>query len=135
MALTHGPMPRVPDARRLSLHVCTALVTDWPQLVGFKLPVTATSVATPAAAAAKAATATRVASLRPSAAPAPPSSLFVKPPEIGVLRGGMGAAEIGSRIRCSSRSSSSSNSPAPFIGKKEQAPGRIYPKFFCPARG
>jgi len=39
------------------------------------------------------------------------------PPDDGALRNGIGAAAIGSRIRCSSRSSSLSKSPVPFIGK------------------
>jgi len=43
-ALTHLPMPRVPDARNVSLHVATACLTCWPQSAGFRLPVTATSV-------------------------------------------------------------------------------------------
>src|SRR5207245_11398764 len=128
-ALTQAPMPRVPDALRSSLHVCTVWCTCWPQSAGLTLPVTATSVAAPAAAAAKAATAKPVSPLTLSAAPAPPRRRLVIPRDASVLRGGMGAAPIGSRIRCSSRSRSRSNSPLPFIGKRELEAGQNYPFF------
>src|SRR5258708_8450823 len=122
-SLTHSPMPCCPVAS-LALQSATVVVTCWPQSAGLRLPVIATSVVTTAPAAAKAATAKPVASLRPSAAPAPPSSLFENPPEV-TLRSGIGAAAIGSRTRCSSRSSSRSQSPWPFMASRNQLPARI----------
>ncbi|HAC45539.1 MAG TPA: hypothetical protein DCF65_05660 [Chloroflexi bacterium] len=116
-SLTHSPMPCSPSAAAEALQAPTCVLTCWPQLVGFKLPVTATSVAAPATTTAAAATAMPVSSFTPSAAPAPPKSLFMIPPDDGALRNGIGAAAIGSRILCSSRSSSFSKSPVPFIGK------------------
>src|SRR5229473_2343424 len=122
-SLTQSPMPCCPAAS-LALQSATVVVTCWPQSAGLRLPVIATSVVATAPAAAKAATAKPVASLRPSAAPAPPSSLFENPPEVA-LRSGIGAAAIGSRTRCSSRSSSRSKSPGPFMASRNQLPGRI----------
>src|SRR5712692_1016340 len=133
-SLTHSPMPCTPRRAAEALQAPTCVLTCWPQLVGFKLPVTATSVAAPATTTAAAATAIPVSSFAPSAAPAPPKSLFMIPPDNGALRSGIGAAAIGSRIRCSSRSSSLSKSPVPFIGKKEPSLPLNYPFFFAPAR-
>src|SRR5712664_2418222 len=120
-SLTHSPMPCTPRRAAEALQAPTCVLTCWPQFVGFKLPVTATSVAAPATTTAAAAT-------------APPKSLFMIPPDDGALRNGIGAAAIGSRIRCSSRSSSLSKSPVPFIGKTEPTPGPDYPFFLAPAR-
>src|SRR5712692_5963786 len=133
-SLTHSPMPCTPRRAAEALQAPTCVLTCWPQLVGFKLPVTATSVAAPATTTAAAATAIPVSGVAPSAAPAPPKSLFMIPPDNGALRSGIGAAAIGSRIRCSSRSSSLSKSPVPFIGKKEPSLRLNYPFFFAPAR-
>src|SRR5579859_4983662 len=109
-ALTHGPIPRTPDARSVVLHVATVCFTCWPQTLGFRLPVVATSVITPAPAAASAATAKPVASLAAIAAPVPPRSRFMNPPEAGVLHAGIEAESTGPRIRFSSRSISRSKS-------------------------
>src|SRR6185312_3678165 len=99
-ALTHLPMPRVPEARKVSLHVATACFTCCPQSAGFRLPVTATSVAAPAAEAASAATANPVTALAAIAAPAPPRILFILPPDKTLLRRGIDdSALIGSRAR------------------------------------
>src|SRR5260370_22782291 len=133
-SLTHSPMPCTPRRAAEALQAPTCVLTCWPQLVGFKLPVTATSVAAPATTTAAAATAMPVSSFAPSAAPAPPKSLFMIPPDNGALRSGIGAAAIGSRIRCSSRSSSPSKSPVPFIGKKEPSWGANYPFFLLASR-
>src|SRR5260370_34789146 len=117
-SLTHSPMPCTPSRAAEALQAPTCVVTCWPQLAGFKLPVTATSVAAPATTTAAAATARPVSNLTLSAAPPPPKGLFfIIPPDDGALRNGIGAAAIGSRIRRSSRSSSLSKSPVPFIGK------------------
>jgi hypothetical protein len=88
-ALTHGPIPRTPDARSVSLHVATCCLTCWPQSNGFKLPETAASVAAPAPAAAKATTANPVRSFAATAAPVPPKIRFMNPPEAGVLQAGI----------------------------------------------
>src|SRR5260370_10647203 len=134
-SLTHSPMPCTPSRAAEALQAPTCVLTCWPQLAGFKLPVTATSVAAPATTTAAAATAMPVSSLTLSAAPTPPKSLFFMiPPDDGALRSGIGAAAIRSRIRCSSRSSSLSNTPVPFIGKKEPSPVPHSPSFFPPAR-
>src|SRR5260370_18469333 len=123
-SLTQSPMPCCPAAAATFLQSATVFLTCWPQSAGLRLPVIATSVVAPAAAAAKAATAKPVASLRPSAAPAPPSSLFENPPEVA-LRSGIGAAAIGSRTGCSSRSNSRSKSPWPFMASSNQLPAWI----------
>src|SRR5258706_12810416 len=79
-------MPRTPEARRVSLQVCTCWTTCFPQSLGLRLPVVATSVVTPAPATASAATAKPVSSFAPRAAPNPPNSLFISPPEAGALQ-------------------------------------------------
>ena len=114
------------DARRWPCRALTCVVTCWPQLVGLTLPVIATSVAATANVVAAAATAIPVRILTPIAAPAPPNSFFMLPPGCIDLRNGIGAAVIGSRIRCSSCSISRSKSfMSDMSGGRNACLGRI----------
>src|SRR5438270_9428723 len=103
-------MPRTPEARNVSLQVLTCWTTCCPQSLGFRLPVVATSVVTPAPAPANAATAKPVSTFAPRAAPAPPNSLLITPPEAGALQAGIEARSTGPRTRLSSLSMSRSKS-------------------------
>src|SRR5216683_1332188 len=124
--LTHWPMPCTPNRTALALQASTTVVTCWPQLVGLTLPVIATSVAATAMVVAAAATAIPVRILMPIAAPAPPKSRFMLPPDCIALRNGIGPAVIGSRIRCSSCFISSSKSfMSDMSGRRNALLGRI----------